>query len=95
MGDSIVFKICLFPKDANSFYLVNKNIINIFKQNEKNIKILSINDNIDEDCDYKISLGSLIKFYYKITITIKVYLFKNKLVNNWLKNYIKKSLTLV
>ena len=95
LGDSIMFSKYVYSlsKDANKvFYLVNKNIINIFKQNEKNIKILSINDNIDEDCDYKISLGSLIKFYYKNNYNDKsLLIYKNKTeVNNWAKKLYKE-----
>ena len=79
LGDCIQFSKYLFPLlkyDCNITFLVPKNLIEIFNKDLPNLKILSIEtfDTVEnEKFDYKISLGSLIKFFYK-----------NKLEDNYL-----------
>jgi len=79
LGDCIQFSKFLFPLlkyDCNITFLVPKNLIEIFNKDLPNLKILSIEtfDTVEnEKFDYKISLGSLIKFFYK-----------NKLEDNYL-----------
>lgn len=71
LGDCIQFSKYLFPLlkyDCNITFLVPKNLIEIFNKDLPNLKILSeesIDTDENEKFDYKISLGSLIKFFYK------------------------------
>jgi len=88
LGDCIQFSKFLFPLlkyDCNITFLVPKNLIEIFNKDLPNLKISSIEtfDTVEnEKFDYKISLGSLIKFFYK-----------NKLEDNYLIRKTKNSST--
>tara|TARA_B100001063_G_scaffold211760_1_gene210272 strand:- start:270 stop:1967 length:1698 start_codon:yes stop_codon:yes gene_type:complete len=78
LGDSIQFSKFIIPlmkltKNVN--FLVQKNIFNIFKKDIPNLKIIS-KENFQEKFDFKISLGSLLKFFYKEKID------ENFLINN-------------
>ena len=79
LGDSIQFSKFLIPLlklTKNVTFLVQKNIIDIFKKDIPNLKIVSKEDFHDKEFDFKISLGSLIKFFYKEKIN------ENFLINN-------------
>jgi len=79
LGDSIQFSKFLIPLlklSKNITFLVQKNIIDIFKKDIPNLKIVSKEDFHDKEFDFKISLGSLIKFFYKEKIN------ENFLINN-------------
>ena len=79
LGDSIQFSKFIIPLlklTKNVTFLVQKNIIDILKKNIPNLKIVSKEDFHDKEFDFKISLGSLIKFFYKEKIN------ENFLINN-------------
>ena len=79
LGDSIQFSKFIIPLlklTKNVTFLVQKNIVNIFKKDIPNLKIVSKEDFHDKEFDFKISLGSLIKFFYKEKIN------ENFLINN-------------
>jgi tetratricopeptide (TPR) repeat protein len=79
LGDSIQFSKFLIPLlklTKNVTFLVQKNIIDIFKKDIPNLKVISKEDFHDKEFDFKISLGSLIKFFYKEKIN------ENILINN-------------
>lgn len=79
LGDSIQFSKFIIPLlklTKNVTFLVQKNIIDIFKKDIPNLKIVSKEDFHDKAFDFKISLGSLIKFFYKEKIN------ENFLINN-------------
>ena len=67
LGDTIQFsryllsliKIC---NDVN--FVVSNNILNLFKKDKKNLQIETKENTHKKKYDYKISLGSLIKFFY-------------------------------
>ncbi|MDC3025687.1 hypothetical protein OA248_00060 [Candidatus Pelagibacter sp.] len=67
LGDSIQFSKYLLPlsKISNKItFVVQENIKNLFKE-LKNINIKTYNECKNQTFDFKISLGSLIKFFYK------------------------------
>jgi tetratricopeptide (TPR) repeat protein len=79
LGDSIQFSKFIVPLlklTKNVTFLVQKNIIDIFKKDIPNLKIVSKENFHDNKFDYKISLGSLLKFFYKEKI------YENFLINN-------------
>ena len=79
LGDSIQFSKFIIPLlklTKNVTFLVQKNIIDIFKKDIPNLKVVSKEDFHDKEFDFKISLGSLIKFFYKEKIN------ENILINN-------------
>ena len=68
IGDAIQFskyllKLLKFSKSVS--FIVNENVIKLFKNNIKNLNIETKNSIIDRSYTYKISLGSLIKYFYK------------------------------
>ena len=68
LGDSIQFSKFIFPLlklTNNVTFLVQKNIIDIFKKDIPNLKVVSKENFHDNKFDFKISLGSLLKFFYK------------------------------
>ena len=68
LGDTVQFSKFLIPLlklSKNVNFLVQKNLINIFKKDIPNLKILTKENISDERFDFKISLGSLLKFFYK------------------------------
>ena len=68
LGDSIQFSKYLIPlaKFCNNVnFVVKNNIYKLFKNDYQNITIETFDTNKDKKYDYKISLGSLIKFFYK------------------------------
>ena len=68
LGDSIQFSKYLIPltKIAEEVtFIVQDNIRNLFKKNIKNLSIKTIDEHTNVKYDYKITLGSLIKFFYK------------------------------
>ena len=79
LGDNIQFSKFLIPLlklTKNVTFLVQKNIVNIFKKDIPNLKIVSKENFNDKKFDFKISLGSLLKFFYKEKID------ENFLINN-------------
>ena len=67
LGDSIQFSKYLIPlsKVSNKItFVVQENIKDLFKD-FKNISIKTYNESKNQTFDFKISLGSLIKFFYK------------------------------
>ena len=68
LGDSIQFSKYLIPltKIANKVsFVVQDNISNLFRKDIKNLSIETIETSKDKKYDFKIALGSLIKFFYK------------------------------
>ena len=68
LGDSIQFSKFIIPLlklTNNVTFLVQKNIIDIFKKDIPNLKVVSKENFHDNKFDFKISLGSLVKFFYK------------------------------
>ena len=68
LGDSIQFSKYLIPltKIAKEVtFIVQDNIRKLFKENIKNLSIKTIEEQSNIEYDYKITLGSLIKFFYK------------------------------
>jgi tetratricopeptide (TPR) repeat protein len=83
LGDSIQFSKFIIPLlklTKNVTFLVQKNIIDIFKKDIPNLKVVSKENFHDNKFDFKISLGSLLKFFYKENID------ENFLINNGLFN---------
>ena len=81
LGDSIQFSKFIIPLlklTNNVTFLVQKNIIDIFKKDIPNLKVVSKENFHDNKFDFKISLGSLLKFFYKEKID------ENFLANNCL-----------
>ena len=79
LGDSIQFSKFIIPLlklTNNVTFLVQKNIIDIFKKDIPNLKIVTKENFHDNKFDFKISLGSLLKFFYKEKID------ENFLTNN-------------
>jgi tetratricopeptide (TPR) repeat protein len=79
LGDSIQFSKFIIPLlklTKNVTFLVQKNIIDIFKKDIPNLKVVSNENFHDNKFDFKISLGSLLKFFYKEKID------ENFLINN-------------
>ncbi|WP_075521870.1 glycosyltransferase family 9 protein [Candidatus Pelagibacter communis] len=73
LGDSIQFSKYLLPlsKVSNKItFVVQENIKNLFKE-LKNINIKTYNECKNQTFDFKISLGSLIKFFYKEEINLE------------------------
>ena len=82
LGDSIMFSkyIVLLSKISKQvYYVVNKNIINIFNNDYINISVETNETIINKPINYKITLGSLLKFFYKEKFDLHDELiFKNK-----------------
>ena len=79
LGDSIQFSKYLVPLTKickNVTFVVQKNIRNLFKTKIKNLKFETVESSINSKYDFKISLGSLIKYFYKEKIDFKDYLIK-------------------
>ena len=73
LGDSIQFSKYLIPlsKVSNKItFVVQENIKNLFKD-LKNINIKTYDECKNQTFDFKISLGSLIKFCYKEEINLE------------------------
>ena len=67
LGDSIQFSKYLIPltkKAKNVTFVVQDSIKNLFKNNPKNLSIETIENCRHKQFDFKISLGSLIKYFY-------------------------------
>ncbi len=78
LGDSIQFSKYLIPLSKiskNITFVVQENIKNLFK-NLKNINIKTYDECKNQIFDFKISLGSLIKFFYKEKINSEESLIK-------------------
>jgi Tfp pilus assembly protein PilF len=68
LGDSIQFSKFIIPLlklTKNVTFLVQKSIIDIFKKDIPTLKVVSNENFHDNKFDFKISLGSLLKFFYK------------------------------
>jgi len=68
IGDAIQFSkylLQLLKISKSISFVVSENIIKLFKNNIKNLDIGTKNSIINKSYDYKISLGSLIKHFYK------------------------------
>ena len=90
LGDSMQFSkyiisLCKIPKHVS--FVVSKNIFNLFNNGIENLKIETIETLVDKNFDYKISLGSLIKFFYKEKYDFKDILIKKDKaqIENWSK----------
>ena len=74
LGDTLQFSKYLIPlsKKANKItFVVQENIKNLFKKDIRNLSIETLETSKDKRYDYKIALGSLIKFFYKKKIEFK------------------------
>ncbi len=90
LGDSIQFSkyiISLCKISKNVSFVVNKSIYNLFNNSIENLNIKTIETLEDKNFDYKITLGSLIKFFYKEKYDFKDILIKKDEVQieNWSK----------
>ena len=99
LGDTIQFSKFLIPLlklSKNVTFLVQKNLINIFKKDIPNLKILTKENICDERFDFKISLGSLLKFFYKdkINRNLLIDIDKNDLSNLPIKYFNKDKLNI-
>ena len=99
LGDTIQFSKFLIPLSKlskNVTFLVQKNLINIFKKDIPNLKILTKENISDERFDFKISLGSLLKFFYeeKIDDNLLIDIDKNDLSNLPIKYFNKDKLNI-
>jgi len=68
LGDTIQFSKYIIPLlkiSKNVYFLVQKKIINIFKNDIPNLRINTLDYNQEKNFEYKIALGSLIKFFYE------------------------------
>ena len=95
LGDSIQFSKYLIPltKIAGKVtFVVQENIKNLFKENIENLSIETVKSSKNNKYDFKIPLGSLIKFFYKEKIDFKDILIQsnNELDLKW-KNEISNS----
>ena len=84
LGDTIQFSKYLLSlsKISNEVaFVVPKNIINLFNRNMDKIKIETKETIINKTYDYKIALGSLLKFFYKDKFKIDENLLKKDQVN--------------
>lgn len=67
LGDAIQFSKYLIPLSkisGNINFVVKENIIKLFRNNLDNLSITTIEDCKCKNYDFKISLGSLVKFFY-------------------------------
>ena len=74
LGDSLQFSKYLIPltKIAGTVtFVVQENIKNLFKKDMKNLSIKTVKSSKNNKYDFKIALGSLIKFFYKEKIDFK------------------------
>ena len=99
LGDTVQFSKFLIPLlklSKNVTFLVQKNLINIFKKDIPNLKILTKENISDERFDFKISLGSLLKFFYeeKIDDNLLIDIDKNDLSNLPIKYFDKEKLNI-
>ncbi len=68
LGDSIQFSKYIIPLTKiakNVTFVVQGSIKNLFKDNIKNLSIETIETSLNKQFDFKIALGSLIKFFFK------------------------------
>ncbi len=95
LGDTIQFSKYLIPlsKKANQItFVVQENIKNLFKKDIRNISIETVQSSKNKKFDFKIALGSLIKFFYKEKIDFKDILIQsNKELDLKWKNQISNS----
>ncbi len=95
IGDTLQFSkyvICLTKTAKEVVFIVNNTIKDLFRSDLKNLKIETRDSFINKEFDYKISLGSLIKFFYLEKFSSHDYLidknidankdWKNKLSSN-------------
>ena len=90
LGDTIQFSKYLLSlsKISNEVsFVVPKNILNLFNHNLEKIRIETIDTIINKTYDYKITLGSLLKFFYKDKFKINEnLLMKDKInISKWNK----------
>jgi Tfp pilus assembly protein PilF len=95
LGDSLQFSKYLIPltKIAGKVtFVVQENIKNLFREDVNNLSIETINTIRNNKYDFKIALGSLIKFFYKEKIEFKDLLIQsnNQLDLKW-RNQISHS----
>ena len=95
LGDSLQFSKYLIPltKIAGTVtFVVQENIKNLFKKDMKNLSIKTVKSSKNNKYDFKIALGSLIKFFYKEKIDFKDILIQsNKELDLKWKNQILNS----
>jgi len=74
LGDSIQFSKYLIPltkRAGKVTFVVQENIKNLFKEDLENLSIETVKSSKNNKYDFKIALGSLIKFFYKEKIDFK------------------------
>ena len=95
LGDAIQFSKYLIPlsKKCNDIsFVVKKNIYTLFKSDDNKIKIETYESIKDEKFDFKISLGSLIKFFYNYKFNnSENIIFKNREKIKFWKEKLNKS----
>ena len=95
LGDTIQFSKYLIPLSKKAYtitFVAQENIKNLFKKDIKNLSIETIETSKNKKYDFKIALGSLIKFFYKEKIEFKDNLIQsNKELDLKWKNQIKNS----
>ena len=95
LGDSIQFSKYLIPltkRAGKVTFVVQENIKNLFKEDLENLSIETVKSSKNNKYDFKIALGSLIKFFYKEKIDFKDILIQsNKELDLKWKNQISNS----
>ena len=97
IGDAIQFSKYLIPLSKISkkvTFLVKENIINLFEKKIPNLNIIKSNDNKNINFDFKISLGSLIKYFYKDKINQNILIKKLETKNSLNFGLSKKKLNI-
>ena len=97
LGDAIQFSkyiISLLKISNKVTFSVKKSIQKIFRTDIPNLEIQTIDTHQDQEFDYKINLGSLIKFFYKKNIKTNTLIInnKNKLIDLDIKKFDKAKL---
>lgn len=97
LGDAIQFSKYIIPLlkvSKNVDFLVQKKIINLFKKDIPNLRINTLDYNQEGKFEYKIALGSLIKFFYeeKFDSNDSIINHKDKFSKISINNFDKKKL---
>ena len=97
LGDAIQFSKYIIPLlkvSKNVDFLVQKKIINLFKKDIPNLRINTLDYNQESKFEYKIALGSLIKFFYeeKFDSNDSIINHKDKFSKISINNFDKKKL---
>ncbi len=97
LGDAIQFSKYLIPLlkvSKKVIFVIPKKLQDIFKKDIPNLKFIDDTEIKKENPDYKIALGSLIKFFYKEQINNHNQLIKinNNFSNEWKKKFDREKL---